>query len=100
MSDEYFYIKGQHMKRSGKPSRPDPPGGRPTKGRITNILRGQSHGFIRATDGREVFFHRGDAEEGAFNDLAVGHAVSFELVEDAVSGPRAMRVTRNGKAGR
>lgn len=99
MINEYFYVKAARMKRPGKPSRPEPPRGRPTKGRITNILRGQGHGFIRATDGRDVFFHRGDSEEGAFNDLAVGQAVSFEIVEDAVSGPRAMRVRRGAKAG-
>lgn len=64
-------------------------------GRIIKLLVGQSHGFIRLSDGREIFFHRSDVREGtSFNDFAVGDAVTFELLEDAVSGPRALRVTR------
>jgi len=40
-----------------------------------------------------VFFHRSDVRErAAFNDLSVGDAVTFELFEDDVSGPRALRV--------
>jgi cold shock CspA family protein len=49
------------------------------------------HGFIQAGD-REVFFHRADLRGIKFNDLVVGDAVSFELIEDSVSGPRAIHV--------
>ena len=64
-------------------------------GRIVKLLVGQSHGFIRTTDGREIFFHRSDVREGtSFNDFGVGDAVTFELLEDAVSGARAVRVSR------
>ena len=59
-------------------------------GRIARMLYGQSHGFIRADDGREVFFHRKDA--AAFNSLAVKDRVAFELIEDPIAGPRAVRV--------
>jgi cold shock CspA family protein len=70
-----------------------------SRGRIVKLFTGQSHGFIRIRDGREVFFHRGDVEEGtSFNDLAVGDAVAFELLEDAVSGARAVRVRPQSKA--
>jgi cold shock CspA family protein len=56
---------------------------------------GQGHGFIRLSDNRDVFFHRSDLLEGtSFNDFAVGDTVTFELLEDAVSGARALRVTR------
>lgn len=59
------------------------------------LFVGQGHGFIRLTNAREAFFHRSDVREGtSFNDLAVGDAVSFELLEDDVSGPRALRVER------
>jgi cold shock CspA family protein len=72
------------MDRCGaKPSKPDP-SGRPTTGRIVRIVRGQGHAFIRAADGREVFFHRSDVMEGTFNALAVGDVVAFELIEDQV----------------
>ncbi len=79
-----------------------PPSKRPAErrgvrstGRIVKLLVGQSHGFIRLEDGRAIFFHRSDVREGtSFNDFAIGDAVTFELLEDAVSGARALRVRR------
>jgi cold shock CspA family protein len=66
-----------------------------TTGRISRLLVGQSQGFIREKNDRQVFFHRGDVAEGtSFNELVVGDAVTFELVEDAVSGARASGVSR------
>lgn len=62
-------------------------------GRIVKLFVGQGHGFIRLADDREIFFHRSDVREGtSFNDFVVGDAVTFELLEDAVSGARALRV--------
>jgi cold shock CspA family protein len=67
-------------------------------GKIAKLMIGQGHGFIRLSDNREVFFHRSDVREGtSFNDFVVGDAVTFELLEDAVSGARALRVTRRGR---
>jgi cold shock CspA family protein len=58
-------------------------------------MLGQGHGFIRQTSDRKVFFHRSDLCEGtSFHDLAVGDRVTFELFEDVISGPRALRVER------
>jgi cold shock CspA family protein len=68
--------------------------GRPTTGRITRIVCGQGHGFIRASDGREVFFHRSDVSDYTFNDLTVDDRVGFEVLEDAVTGPRATKVRK------
>jgi hypothetical protein len=100
MSAEYFYGAGRKgaPKRPGKPSRTDPRGG-PATGRIVRILVGQGHGSIRLRDHREIFFHRGDLREGtAFNDLQIGDTVTFELLEDSVSG-RALRVHRQTGVG-
>lgn len=84
--------------RSGKPSRPTDPRGKPATGRIAKILFGQGYGFIRLRDDREVYFHRSDSQDGtAFNDLQVGDVVTCELLEDAVSGARALRVTLQQK---
>ena len=59
------------------------------------LLIGQCHGFIRLPNAREIYFHRADLQEGtAFNDLQIGDAVAFEVLEDAVSGARALRVVR------
>jgi len=65
-------------------------------GHIVRLYTGQCHGTIRTADGREVWFHRGDlAERTAFNDFVVGDSVAFELLEDQISGARALRVRRN-----
>jgi cold shock CspA family protein len=57
------------------------------------LFVGQGHGFIRSANGREVFLHRSDMREGtSFNGFAVGDTVRFELLDDHVSGPRALHV--------
>ena len=59
---------------------------------------GQGHGFIGLRDHRQIYFHRSDSKQGtAFNDLRVGDVVTFELLEDSVSGARALRVMRKKK---
>ena len=64
-------------------------------GHIARLLIGQGYGFVRLADGREIFFHRSDMSESRlFNSLQVGDGVTFELVDDRVSGARALRVTR------
>jgi len=69
--------------------------GTPSSGRIVTLVLGQGHGFIRLTSARKVFFHRTDLCEGTlFHELAIGNRVTFELLEDAISGPRALRVER------
>ena len=79
-------------KRSGRPSEPEAPRGRPTQGHVTRIVRGKNHGFIRAANGQVVFFHRADVRGSAFLDLAIGDTVAFEVIDDAISGCRAARV--------
>jgi len=68
--------------------------GQRTTGRIARILYGQSYGIIRTRDRRDVFFHRKDARASLFNSLTVGDHVAFELIEDALTGPRGVRVVR------
>ena len=64
-----------------------------TDGRIVKLFVGQGYGFIRVTNNRDIFFHRSDVREGtSFNDFVVGDSVTFELLEDAVSGARALQV--------
>ena len=79
----------------GRTTRPAEPRGTACTGRIAKLLIGQGHGFIRLATGREIYFHRSDLEDGiAFNDFAVDDPVSLELLEDAVSGARALKVKR------
>ena len=82
-------------RRPAKIDRPKDPPGKPATGKISRLLTGQSYGFIRARNVGEVFFHRADVQEGtAFNTLEIGDVVAFDLIEDAVSGARALRVSR------
>jgi cold shock CspA family protein len=80
-------------RRSGKLDRPNAPASTPSTGRIVRLLVGQSYGFIRVRNGRTIFFHRSDLHDAAtFNTLRVGDLVAFELVDDQLSGARAIRV--------
>jgi len=81
--------------RAAYPARPPERRGVASTGRIVALRTGQGHGFIRLAGGREIYFHRSDLEEStSFNDFAVGQTVTFELLEDRVSGARALRVKR------
>ena len=74
---------------------PTPTTGPRASGRITRLMIGQQHGFIRVMTHREVFFHRSDLHAGtSFNELVVGDSVTFELVDDPISGARARSVQR------
>jgi cold shock CspA family protein len=68
--------------------------GTPSVGAISRMAHGRSHGYIRINGGGDVFFHRSDTAEGQFNQLEAGTEVTFELVEDRISGARAIRVRR------
>jgi cold shock CspA family protein len=82
-------------RRWGKIERPKDPAGKPATGRILHLRVGQGDGFIRVKKSREIYFHRADLRDGtAFNALQVGDTVTFELIEDAVSGARATRVAK------
>ncbi|OFV93630.1 MAG: hypothetical protein A3G76_06185 [Acidobacteria bacterium RIFCSPLOWO2_12_FULL_65_11] len=70
-------------------------------GRITQLSYGRLCGVIRSSDRQTIFFHARDLEGARYNDLKVGGSVSFELIDDQVSGPRAasIRVTPPAKRG-
>lgn len=70
--------------------------GRATKGRVAQLSRGRLCGMIRTTEGQNVFFHGRDLEGAKYYDVGVGKSVSFELIDDPVSGPRAARVRMTG----
>jgi hypothetical protein len=91
----YSRTTSESRKRAAMPARPDGRRGVPATGRIVKLFIGQGHGFIRLADECEIYFHRGDLEDGtSINDLTIGDTVAFEHVGDAVSGPRALRVRR------
>jgi cold shock CspA family protein len=91
MSSDYFHIAPRRAQ--AKPVRSGVSRGTPSTGRIVKLLIGQGYGFIRLPNDRQIYFHRADVHEGvAFNAFRLGEAVTFELLEDRVSGARALVV--------
>lgn len=66
------------------------------QGTIKRIVRDRGFGFIRSTDGQEVFFHRSTLRELAFDSIKEGQAVEFEM-EAGDKGPRATNVSSSPK---
>ena len=60
-------------------------------------LTGRGFGFIAASDGKEVFFHRSECPAGEFDSLNEGEEVTFDRQSD-VKGPRARNVRPNKPA--
>jgi CspA family cold shock protein len=63
-------------------------------GTVKRLVRERGFGFILGQDGAEIFFHRSALQGDAFDRLAEGQAVEFD-VEKGPKGPRAtnMRVS-------
>jgi cold shock CspA family protein len=67
-------------------------------GRITRIIRAGGCGFIRASSGQELFFHKSDLQGTKYGELNACVDVEFDMVADSISGPRAVRVRLDRKA--
>lgn len=103
MPDDYFYgqMPNASRKSASKLSRPPELRGVPDSGRIVKLFVGQGHGIIRVANGREIFFHRADIQEGtSINDFGLGDLVAFERLDDRISGARALRVVKRRQRGR
>jgi CspA family cold shock protein len=66
------------------------------QGTIKRVIRDRGFGFIRSTDGQEVFFHRSGLQQLDFDGLKEGEAVEFEM-ERGEKGPRATSVRPSAK---
>ena len=66
------------------------------KGAIKKLIRDRGFGFIRAEDGREIFFHRTAVDGSNFESLAEGQPVEFDIEKNRGGsrdkGPRAINV--------
>ena len=94
--DVFVFLRIPEVRhRPANPGRPNGPVGAAATGRIARLFIGQMYGFIRIRSGHDVFFHRSDLQDVAtFNTLQAGDLVTFSLIDDPVSGARAVRVTR------
>ena len=70
----------------------------PGHGRIANLIAEKDYGFIDASDGTEVYFHRNAVAHESFDNLAVGDEVRFTVHPDeGEKGPQASAVVPIGK---
>ena len=60
-------------------------------GTIKKIVSDKGFGFIAAGDGHEYFFHQSACDEGVFDTLREGQAVTFEPLQ-GLKGPRGEHV--------
>jgi len=60
-------------------------------GTIKRLVTDRGFGFLKADDGRELFFHRSGLSGISIYDLVEGDPVTFEE-EVSVKGPRAKTV--------
>jgi cold shock CspA family protein len=61
------------------------------KGFVVRLYREEGYGFIEATDGREIYFHRNSVLQDDFARLEVGTHVRF-VEEEGEKGPQASTV--------
>jgi len=66
------------------------------QGTIKRIIRDRGFGFIRSTDGQEIFFHRSSLQQLNFDGLKEGEVVEFDM-ERGEKGPRATSVRSGAK---
>lgn len=66
------------------------------KGTIKRLMKDRGFGFIKAEDGREIFFHRTAVNSTNFESLTEGQSVEFDVEKNPkdsrTKGPRAVNV--------
>ncbi len=65
-------------------------------GTIKRLMKDRGFGFIKAEDGREIFFHRTAVNSTDFESLTEGQSVEFDVEKNPkdsrTKGPRAVNV--------
>ena len=62
-------------------------------GTVKRIMREKGFGFISATDGREVFFHRSEVKNVSFDELREGDRLEFDVTKGK-KGPQAVEINK------
>ncbi len=62
-------------------------------GTVKRIMKDKGFGFISATDGREVFFHRSEVQNMEFDKLMEGDRLEFEVTKGK-KGPQAIQIKK------
>lgn len=67
-------------------------------GIVTKLFPSQNYGFLKALDGREIYFHRNSVLNDDYENLTVGTGVQFFLSEGQ-NGPQASTIRLIDKGG-
>jgi len=62
------------------------------KGTIKRLILDRGFGFIRTSEGEDLFFHRSQTEGMQFDSLREGQQVEFELGKGRDGRPQAVKV--------
>jgi len=63
------------------------------RGTVSRLIRDRGFGFIRAEDGKEIFFHHSTLPGGVFDALTEGQTLEFDVENDPRGrGERATNV--------
>jgi len=87
LQDNARRMEGMVKKHEGQPI-----------GTVVRLDPAGEFGFLRSSDGEEIYFHRNSILDGAFSDLAVGSRVMF-ADEIGEKGAQATTVKLLGKHG-
>ena len=65
---------------------------------VDKIFADDGYGFLKASDGREIYFHKNSVVNDRFDDLEIGQEVRFEATM-GMEGPQATTVSPIGRHG-
>ena len=70
----------------------------PLHGKVARLFSHEGYGFIAASDGREIYFHKNSVLREGFDELEVGKEVRLVVAErESAEGPQASTVEPIGK---
>jgi len=70
----------------------------PLHGKVARLFLDEGYGFISASDGREIYFHKNSVLSEGFDKLEVGKEVRLVVAErESAEGPQASTVEPIGK---
>ncbi len=70
----------------------------PLHGKVLRLFPAEGYGFVDASDGREIYFHRNSVPGDGFDKLEVGRDVRLVVAEgESAEGPQASTVIPLGK---
>ncbi len=70
----------------------------PLHGKVVRLFPYEGYGFVAASDGREIYFHKNSVPRGRFDKLEVGQEVRLVVAEgESAEGPQATTVEPIGK---